>query len=62
MNTEQDQPGNEMPTTDDPKVFLLAVMNSRTVDMSTRIEAAAAVMPYVHERLTNEDDSEDEDE
>ncbi|KWE77274.1 hypothetical protein WL78_00495 [Burkholderia ubonensis] len=33
---------------DDPRAFLLAVMNS-DADTAIRIEAAAALMPYHHE-------------
>ncbi|PXX14514.1 hypothetical protein C7399_112125 [Paraburkholderia tropica] len=49
----------DIPTTEDPKVFLLTVVNNPAVDMPTRIAAAAALMPYYHERLA--DDEEDEE-
>jgi hypothetical protein len=45
--------------TDDPREFLLAVMNNDAVDMSVRIEAADALMPYCHERLASEDDEDE---
>lgn len=36
---------------EDPKVFLLAVMNDTTLDGKVRLDAAKALMPYVHQRL-----------
>ncbi|PRX26839.1 hypothetical protein B0G75_117123 [Paraburkholderia sp. BL18I3N2] len=46
--------------TDDPREFLLAVMNNDAIDMSARIEAADALMPYYHERLAAEDDEQED--
>jgi phage terminase small subunit len=40
-----------LPTTDDPKVFLLAVMNHPKVDGKLRIDAAKSVLPFVHQKL-----------
>ncbi|CAG4925658.1 hypothetical protein [Paraburkholderia saeva] len=45
---------------DDPREFLLAVMNNDAIDMSIRIEAAGALMPYYHERLAGEDDEQED--
>lgn len=38
------------PTTD-PQVFLVAVMGDDQADMKLRLDAARALMPYVHRRL-----------
>ena len=38
----------ELPTVNDPLVFLLAVMNDSTIDISIRVEAAKVLMPYHH--------------
>lgn len=35
---------------DDPKAFLLTVMNDATADGKLRVDAAKALMPYMHER------------
>ncbi len=35
---------------DDPKAFLLTVMNDVTADGKLRVDAAKALMPYMHER------------
>lgn len=35
---------------DDPKAFLLAVMNDGSADGKLRVDAAKALMPYIHER------------
>jgi phage terminase small subunit len=36
---------------EDPKVFLLAVMNDVTQSVYVRADAAKALMPYVHHRV-----------
>lgn len=35
----------------DPKAFLLAVMNNAGCEAKTRVDAAKALMPYMHKRL-----------
>lgn len=35
----------------DPKAFLLAVMNDAGSEAKTRVDAAKALMPYMHKRL-----------
>lgn len=35
---------------DDPKAFLLTVMNDAKADGKLRVDAAKALMPYMHER------------
>jgi hypothetical protein len=45
--------------TDDPREFLLAVMNNDANDMSARIAAADALMPYYHERLAGKNDEQE---
>lgn len=35
----------------DPQAFLLAVMNDSGTDAKLRIDAAKALMPYMHKRL-----------
>lgn len=37
-----------LPQSNDPKVFLLALMNDDTLDMVLRLDAAKALMPYCH--------------
>ena len=39
---------------DDPRDFLLAVMNDLESPIKIRIEAAAALMPYFHAELGDE--------
>ena len=39
---------HDLPATDDPLVFLLALVNEPTADMRLRLNAAVALMPYVH--------------
>ena len=43
----------DIPTTKDPLVFLLLVMNDPASDARLRIVAATAALPYVHERAGN---------
>ena len=38
----------DLPATNDPLVFLLALVNEPTADMRLRLNAAVALMPYVH--------------
>ena len=38
----------DLPTVNDPLVFLLAVMNDSTIDVSLRLDAAKALLPYHH--------------
>lgn len=35
---------------DDPEKFLRAVMNDSATDAKLRVDAAKALMPYIHER------------
>ena len=37
-----------IPVTDDPRVFLVAVMNHCEADIRLRLEAARCLMPYQH--------------
>lgn len=37
-----------MPKFNDPREFLLAVMNNETLDLACRVEAAKVLMPYFH--------------
>ena len=41
----------DLPATNDPLVFLLALVNEPTADMRLRLNAAVAAMPYVHARM-----------
>ena len=38
----------DLPATNDPLAFLLALVNEPTADMRLRLNAAVALMPYVH--------------
>ena len=38
----------DLPATNDPLVFLLALVNEPTADMRLRLNAAVALMPYCH--------------
>lgn len=40
-----------LPVTDDPKVFLLAVMNHSLIKGNFRIDAAKTLLPFVHQKL-----------
>jgi phage terminase small subunit len=39
-----------LPTTADPKVFLLAMMNNGEADVKLRVDAAKALLPFMHRR------------
>lgn len=39
-----------VPTSEDPKAVLTAIMNDDTLDMRLRLEAAKALLPYTHAR------------
>lgn len=39
-----------IPYTDDPKVFLTAVMNCEAASASMRADAAKALLPFVHQK------------
>ncbi len=41
-------PGAEAPASQDPRRFLLQVMNDATVPLPLRIDAAKALLPYLH--------------
>lgn len=43
-----------LPVTDDPKVFLTAVMNHPSADGKMRIEAAKTLMPFTHSKLAEQ--------
>ena len=38
----------KLPASNDPLVFLLALVNEPAADMRLRLDAAVALMPYVH--------------
>ena len=38
----------DLPATNDPLAFLLALVNEPTADMRLRLNAAVTLMPYVH--------------
>lgn len=40
--------------TDDPREFLVAVMNQQTVEPRLRVDAAKALMPYVHGKVADQ--------
>ena len=40
-----------LPTTDNPLAFLLAMMNDPEADSRTRLSAAQACLPYCHARI-----------
>jgi hypothetical protein len=60
MIDQEQKARQEIPKADDPKEFLLSVMNHPGVAMADRVEAAQALMPYYHERLASEDDETDD--
>lgn len=41
----------EIPETDDPKVFLTALMNSPRAGVKARLEAAKALLPFEHSKI-----------
>jgi phage terminase small subunit len=41
-----------LPATNDPLVFLLALMNDDAADSRTRLSAAVACLPYCHARIS----------
>lgn len=41
----------EVAATEDPKVFLLSVMNDQDMDARLRIDAAKSLMPFMHVKL-----------
>lgn len=43
----------------DPKDYLLSVMNDPRAAMEDRIEAAKTLMPYFHEQMVSDDESDD---
>lgn len=61
MPSEQDKAWKEVPKTDDPKEFLESVMCHPGIAMADRIEAAKALLPFVHEPLASEDDEGEDD-
>lgn len=52
MNTKDEQ--HPQRAFGDPKDFLLAVMNDQASPIDIRIEAAAALMPYFHTELSED--------
>ena len=42
-----------IPATDEPRAFLVALMNYDQVDVRLRLEAAKCLMPYQHARSDN---------
>ncbi|MFC0399237.1 hypothetical protein [Paraburkholderia rhizosphaerae] len=59
MSDPEQKAWHEIPKVDDPKEFLLSVMNNTGIAVEDRVEAAQALMPYYHERLASEDDETD---
>lgn len=47
----KESPIIEVPEGEDPKRFLLAVMNDNGEDARLRIDAAKALMPYMHQKV-----------
>lgn len=47
---------------EDPIEVLIAIMNDEMQTSKTRLEAAAALMPYFHAPLSSIDQEEDDDE
>ena len=41
----------EIPETDDPKAFLIALMNSPQAGVKARLEAAKALLPFEHSKM-----------
>ena len=41
----------DLPITNDPLTFLLALMNDAAADSRTRLSAATACLPYCHARI-----------
>jgi phage terminase small subunit len=41
----------EIPETEDPKVFLTALMNSPKAGVKARLEAAKALLPFEHSKI-----------
>ena len=41
----------EVATTEDPKKFLISVMNDQEMDARLRIDAAKSLMPFMHVKL-----------
>ena len=42
----------EMPATDgDPLAFLVSLMNNQAADLRTRVDAARALLPYLHAKV-----------
>lgn len=55
MSTERDPAWDAVPQTEDPMVFLEAVMGNPGIAMEHRVEAARTLLPYHHERLASDD-------
>lgn len=51
---EPDDDGLVINETDDPREFLVAVMNQQTVEPRLRVDAAKALMPYVHGKVADQ--------
>lgn len=41
----------DVPNSNDPLTFLVSVMNNQSADSRLRIDAAKALMPFVHRKL-----------
>jgi len=42
-----------LPATNDPKVFLMALMGHADADLRTRLAAAVALMPFTHAKMAD---------
>ena len=48
---KKETPVVEFSANGDPKVFLVELMNDPAVDVRMRVDAAKALMPFVHQKL-----------
>lgn len=51
---EEDDGLQDLPFTNDPKAWLLALMNAPQADPKLRVEAAKAVLPYEHGKVADQ--------
>ena len=48
---KKEPPVIKVAATEDPKVFLLSVMNAQDMDARMRLDAAKSLMPFMHVKL-----------